>query len=443
MNEQQWRAERDDRTLRYAHRRLDPDRWIIITVEPEYLQQYEGQVALLTAATLLGRMSPSVALNCPTVHVHARLPWRNRPLPDVVLPGMHAADPFGRFCQRAARPADYRLHLGRSGHDVVVHGVGWNAFLGNGPSPLPEDSNENPIGAALAAVLAVSQIFAHEFRPPQTATTLNGLTWDNRVVVKPLPGLPPHIGTILIAGVGSVGTAALYFLGLTGRGFEPALIDADVVKVHNLDRSPLFTNEDVGISKVRAARRFLEEIGIEDAPADERPLHESALWLERRIGWPDILVAAANEMDVRYHIESRYPPVQLYGTTGRNWQCSAIRHIPFADACSCCLFPPDIHQPATACATAPSNPVSQSERNVDAALPFLSFAAGLMTVAEVLKLEMPGYPFSTNRVTLYTRPSPRLAGAPIPRRLGCVCEQRSENVHRRMLDGSKYGFLSV
>src|SRR5262245_10273456 len=128
---------------------------------------------------------------------------------------MHAADPFGRFCLRGPRAADYRLHLGKFGHDVVAHGGGWSALVGNGPSPLPDDSDENPIGAALAAVLAVSQIFAREFSAPQTATTLNALSWDSRVVGNPAVGLPAGLGTILIAGAGSVGTAALYFLGLT------------------------------------------------------------------------------------------------------------------------------------------------------------------------------------------------------------------------------------
>ncbi|MCG6859668.1 MAG: hypothetical protein LJE70_00025 [Chromatiaceae bacterium] len=47
MNEQQWHDERDDRTLRYAERRLDPKRWIAITADPAYVEKYEGQVALL------------------------------------------------------------------------------------------------------------------------------------------------------------------------------------------------------------------------------------------------------------------------------------------------------------------------------------------------------------------------------------------------------------
>jgi molybdopterin/thiamine biosynthesis adenylyltransferase len=440
MNEQQWRQQRDDRTLRYAERRLDPERWIVITSDPEYLQRYEGQVAMLTATNLLGRMSPSVALSFGDTEVHARLPWAGRSLADVVLSAMRAADPYGRFCLRGARPTDHRLHLGRSGDASVAHGLGWNAFCGPGPSPLLDDPYENPIGAALAALLAVSQIFVQDFSRQTRATTMNALSWEDRLAGEVAPEMPAHLGTLFFAGVGSVGSAALYFLALSGREFKPTLVDMDVVKVHNLDRSPIFLDEDVGRLKVRAAERFLRDIRITPVAVDERPLHESPVWTERSIGSPDVLIAAANEMNVRYHIETRYPPVQLYGTTGRNWQASVIRHIPLSEACSCCLFPPDVPQPAMACATASSNPASS--QNVDAALPFLSFAAGLMTAAEVMKLGMPGYPFSANRVTLNTRPDARLVPARIPRRPACICEERSAKVHRRMIEGSRYAFLT-
>jgi hypothetical protein len=442
MTEQQWRDERDDRTLRYAERRLDPNRWIVLTIEPDYVERYEGQVALLTAANLLGRMSPSVALSIPDLPTHIRLPWRNRPFPELILSGMQAADPFGRFCRRRPLPTDSRLHLGRSGHDYVAHGIGWNVFVGPGPSPLPHDHNENPIGAALSAIVAVSQLFVHNLDTPATGCVLNAFSWANGFEEHD-SCLPSDVGSICVVGAGSVGTAALYFLALSGCGFAPTLIDMDRVKIHNLDRSPIFVAHDVGLTKVAATRRFLAEVGIENAPVDEHALHESPLWIERSAGTPDILVSAANEMNVRYHIESRYPPVQLYGTTGRNWQSSVIRHIPLTEACSCCLFRPDLPQPAMSCATGPAISGNGNVQQVDASLPFLSFAAGLMTAAEIMKLSVPGYPFATNRITLSTRPYPRLVPARIPRQSACICAERSKNVHRRMLQGGKYAFLAM
>src|SRR5205807_10596227 len=102
---------------------------------------------------------------------------------------------------------------------------------------------------------------------------------------------------------------------------------------------------------------------------------------------------AANEDNVRFQIESDMPPVQVYGTTGKNWQASVVRHIPMRDPCSLCLFPDRGPELAMACATGTVvSPVDGKQ--VDAAQPFISFAAGLMAAAEILKLGLRGYPFA-------------------------------------------------
>lgn len=79
--------------------------------------------------------------------------------------------------------------------------------------------------------------------------------------------------------------------------------------------------------------------------ADARALDESDLWRAREAGTPDILIATANERNVRAVIETEFPPIQIYGTTGKNWQAVVIRHIPLADPCSSCLFPETDYAP--------------------------------------------------------------------------------------------------
>ncbi len=442
MDERQWRDERDDRTIRYAARRLSPKQWITITADPDYVALHEGQAAILTAANLLSRMTPSIAVAFPDAHLHPMLPWRGNSLRSMVLEKMLSADPYGHFCERAPRLGDYRLHFGRSGEGVVIHGSGWNSYVGSGPSPIPECHSGYPFGASLATILAVSQVFAHDFAPITGPILINALNWRNELApdVAPLPFA--DVGDVWVIGVGSVGTAALYFLLLSGRSFTSTLIDMDYVKRWNLDRSPIYTEADVGQLKVDACQGFLNAAGISDVRTDSRPLHESSIWSGHPPGTPDIVISAANEMNVRYHIETQYPPIQLYGTTGRNWQATLVRHIPDVDACSCCLFPGDLPVPMMACASAPMYSTHQeTEPQVDAALPFLSFAAGLMTAVEAVKLSMPGYPFSENRISLMTRWSPRTVSAPIPIRGDCICSRRSKNIHSKMLEGGKYAEL--
>lgn len=383
-------------------------------------------------------MTPSVVISFPDVELHPALPWRGS-LHEFLLAQMHAADPYGAFTVRNQTPSDFCFHLGPGVAANVAHGTGWNAYIGPGPSPLPADDDLNCVGPSLAVILGAARLFINGFDATFARYICNGLNWRAEPVAGPAyePGL--SLGNILVAGVGSVGTAALYFLTLATRNFRPDLIDMDKVKVHNLDRSPIFPASDLRQLKVESTRDYLRGVGVKDIRIDDKPLHESALWNERQAGGTDLVIAAANEHKVRYYIEAGYPPIQLYGTTGRNWQAASIRHDPFGDTCSLCLFPADQEAAPTDCATAPDvAPAGESGPKIDAALPFLSFAAGLMIAAEALKLRLPGYPFSADRVILNTRPSPSLVHAPLPHRSGCFCERRNREVHHLMIAGTRY-----
>lgn len=432
MNEAEWRAERDSRTLRYAGRVLDPARWILLRADPAYAERYDGQVAILTAANLLGRMTPALALDIPSVPIMEPLPWAGAELRSFVLEQLFAADPFGKFSCRAAQERDYIIHLGRSGAASIVHGTGWNLYAGPAPSPLADNNAANPIGPAMAAILAGAEAFRGSLSHP-AAFHLNSLIWQpDMMAPEDAPAIAvPSPGALWFVGLGSVGTAILYFLSLATRDFSARLFDMDKVKTHNLDRSPLFVDGHVGWKKVEAAADYLSGIGVTDVEQEPVALDQSATWRERPAGVPDILVSAANERNVRAVIENNYPPLQIYGTTGRHWQAAVIRHAPLEDPCSCCLFPETTHAPTT-CATGSVLQADGSEQ-MDAALPFLSFAAGAMAAAEILKRDLPGYPFAPNRVILNTSPRIRTVPAVISMRPRCICSQRSAAVHRRML----------
>lgn len=432
MNEAAWRAERDSRSLRYAGRVLDPDRWVLLRADPAYAARYDGQVAILVTANLFGRMTPALAVDLPAVPIMAPLPWAGADLRTFVLEQLFAADPFGKFACRAACEGDYILHLGRTGAPAIIHGSGWNLYAGPAPSPLADDDSANPIGPAMAAILAGAEAFrkalssAPEFQ-------LNALTWQAGIAAPedvPL-SIMPAPGALWFVGVGSVGTATAYFLSLATRAFSARLIDMDEVKVHNLDRSPVFVAQHVGWKKVAAASEYLTGIGVADVETEPVALDQSVTWRDRAPGAPDVMISAANERNVRAVIENNFPPLQIYGTTGRHWQAAVIRHMPPEDPCSCCLFPEDTYAPTT-CAAGPRRNTGDNVQ-MDAALPFLSFAAGAMAAAEILKRVIPGYPFTPNRVILYTKDGIRPIAAALSKRTDCICSRRSISVHRQML----------
>ncbi|MBI5103310.1 MAG: ThiF family adenylyltransferase [Nitrospirae bacterium] len=452
MNEQLWRDERDNRTLRYAGRRLDPNRWLLLSVEPSYAARYDGQVAVLTAANLLGRMTPALALDIPNVQIVSPLPWAGRNLREFIQQRLYEADPYGRFELRIRRAGDSILRFGSADHDIVVHGSGWNTYIGPGPSPLSPCTSANPIGPAMAAIIAAANLFIHDCPMASQPLTFNTLFWNHDFTDSTAPVLPMHpdLGELWTVGTGSVGTAILYFLTLTAPYFSTILFDGDIVKIHNLDRSPIFIhnldrspifiNKHVGQLKADAVKEYLEAASIANVISESCTLDIATQWACRPAGRPDMLISAANERNVRSIIESSYPPIQIYGTTGRNWQASVIRHIPIKEPCSCCLFPETSHVETT-CATG-KIPEPGNEQQVDAALPFLSFAAGAMAAAEILKVSMPDLPYTSNRTMLYTSPLPRIVNVSQVRRPDCICKRLSTRVHRQMIQNSKYATLS-
>ena len=343
MDQQQFYDRLNDRMRRYGASPLDPTQIITITASPGYLANYDGQVAALVACNLLGRLSPSVQIGCSDIPIHPRLPWAGSSLVRHALQGMTAADPFGNYGARPLATGDFRFHLGPDGHETIVHGSGWNAYIGPSPSPLPPIKSDVGTGAALAVVLGAAHLFRTRFGAMSDPFACNA--WDWTGVPKPVEFSPvgASLGHVMTVGLGSVGSVANYFLVLATRDFRASLIDHDHVGIHNITRSAVFTDvhANIDLAKVEAVAAFLRGAGVEDVAVDPVGFHESAMWNSREAGSTDILVSAANEFNVRYHIEMGFPPIQLYATTGRNWQATLMRHVPGAKACSLCVFPPD------------------------------------------------------------------------------------------------------
>ena len=260
----------------------------------------------------------------------------------------------------------------------------------------------------------------------------------------PRISLDMALGELWCVGVGSVGSCALFFLSLLTRRFDAVLVDGDEVKFENVRRSALFSWRDAkdGAHKVEVARRWLSEAGVERiephlAWLDEIPER----WSSRQSGTPDILISAANERNVRSVIEAAYPPLQVYATTGRNWQATLYRHVPLLDPCSTCVPGYEPVEAPPVCATGPRISADGSTSDDDVALPFLSYAAGLMTAAEIAKLAITGRATTPNRI-FFESLTPGLV-RPVSLRLNpeCQCTTRDKAMHEAVIDGSRFASL--
>ena len=337
------------------------------------------------------------------------------------------------------------MFIGADGEGIAVHGIGWDAYSGTGSSPLGSQDDQNPFGAAFAAIMAAARIQidpeAEEFAP----ITVDTYTWSTDIQSQPRPTKPTgfEVGQLWCVGVGSVGSCALFFLSLATQNFHAVLVDRDNVEVENVTRSALFTWQDAsqGIPKVQVSERWLNQTGVRGITAHNAWLHElSKEWMQRPQGTPDILISAANEKNVRSTIENYLPPVQVYATTGKSWQATLHRHIPMKGPCSLCAPGSQKTSAPPMCATGPS--VDETAHEDDVALPFLSYAAGLMTAAEIAKLAITGKEPTVNRVFFQPRDPDVFLGLALPKKQECMCETRDNAVYRKSIKGSRFAGLS-
>ena len=447
MIEQDFHRRWSDRALRYpGSQSLPSDLMVHLRIDPEYAGTYAGQVAAITAASLFGRMTRTVAFDAPSLAVVAGLPWQGVALDDLVMEILESTHRYGHHEQREARTEDLRLTVGPAGHGLVIHGSGWASYYGPEPSPLTQTDEPNPFGAAFAVIAAAARVQRCPHETPSAPQSLDLFSWQTATNPSEAPAVIPdfELGELWSIGVGSVGSCALFFLSLITRAFQAVLIDRDRVEVENVTRSALFSWQDAVSQnhKVEVVAQWLHAAGVEHVESHFAWLDQiSERWNRRQPGTSDILISAANERNVRTQIENGYPPLQVYATTGRNWQATLFRHIPLIDPCSCCVPGVETAPAPTPCATGAPAPASGDPEQDDIALPFLSYAAGLMTAAEITKLALIGNTATPNRV--FFEPNGRgLFGVPLNKNPTCPCQRRDATVHRAAIEGSLFARLS-
>ena len=374
-----------------------------------------GQVTFLLAANLLARWCRCVRLIAPRgallhPHVESVLAPQAGTVADGGLQIAHAADPYGDFAP-AATPAsaDYHLHVAG---DVPlgaypIAGRGWLALCGDAVGPPRQGDDSVLIGAVLAACVGSAQAFRAVLGLPLLGPVRLSL-WNLRGGTAAMDGPRfgrADLGHVYLIGCGAVGSTIAYLLPLIRLTGILSLVDRDLVDASNLNRAPLFTFADISRQKTEVAAAHLRRAGI--------VVHEYPEWFDDAVAAgrifnsrPDLVVPTANDRGVRHAIQHQVPPLQIYGTTGRNWDAFLGRHIPLKEDCIACRFPaprPEA-EPPLACATGriPA-PMPESNEAADAALPFLSTAAAALAVAELMKAALDSYPANPNFACLDLR----------------------------------------
>lgn len=125
---------------------------------------------------------------------------------------------------------------------------------------------------------------------------------------------------VLVVGMGGIGNPLALYLASSGVG-HLTLVDYDQVEVHNLPRQVLFTEADLGRSKVTVAA---EKLSLQSPDAEIRVCDGRIEDLIDTLGQFDILVDATDSVTVahalnRHSVQHHVPLLYLsaIGTEGR------------------------------------------------------------------------------------------------------------------------------
>ena len=369
-----------------------------LVVQPAALHSLAARPAVVAAANLLARWVPKLS-----VHMPGNSKTQAESLATDVEAAVRTANPFLEIRWGEARVGHPSLTIGpgapASRNGASVWADGWVAVSARGPSSA---CRAEPITSVLlfAVALGVGRVFRDAWGlSPVEPAELRWDTWQHSLEAEPtdremprLPPGPPELGRVLQVGAGAVGSNIIYFLGLMGASAELLVLDHDVVKIENLDRSLLF-----GLQHAHPREMPKVEAAVQAAESFPSLLVHPvrSKWAEYaaggyHVGDFDLALALANEDDVWPSMAEAVLPLTLQATTDRDWGVAFGAHTPGTGYCLRCRFPPAPAVVPTICAEGAIEigSVAGDRQTVHASLPFQSAAAAGLLAVEIDKLAL-------------------------------------------------------
>jgi molybdopterin/thiamine biosynthesis adenylyltransferase len=437
---------RDRRSVEYLGRSIGDLVPVHVAIDTGSAMTPAGQLALLALANQLARMARriSFAVPNPDVSILTRTSFPGETLSQVLLATLSAIDPCGDFVLSNRMPVG-AVSIGL-GADV---GVGLDWYLGAdravatlGRSPIAFSDFAGTLrGAALASCLGCAAILRTQLGVPVAPRTLSAWNYaeGGQAAYGPESLDIVDVGRVLMVGAGAVGAAVAYWLhafGVAGDGW--AVVDGDNVELHNTNRGLAFVPHHAGWPNGLALKKAAVIAPlISAASAHDRWYHDSP---ELRGRTFDIVLALANDHDVREQLTHLAAAVSFQATTGEDWVSQLHRHILGRDGCIWCRTG-EVKTPRFGCST--GEVTDRNGSRSDAALPFLSAASGLMLATALQRLSM-GEPVidEVNCWTWDFASEYRMTARPALRtcRSGCALVP-SPTVRQRIVAGTRWASL--
>lgn len=149
--------------------------------------------------------------------------------------------------------------------------------------------------------------------------------------------------SVLIVGLGGLGTPAAMYLAAAGIG-KIILADGDRLHISNLQRQILYRTADLGRSKVETAKHHLRELNPQ-VELITLPEHLECASLAKAIAHADLILDCSDNMPTRQAVNAacvaQAKPLISGSAVGFGGQLMVIEP-PYDQGCYRCLWPDDI-----------------------------------------------------------------------------------------------------
>jgi hypothetical protein len=360
------------------------ERPVGIIVSSNAADSRAGQIAAVALVNMIARVHRKIRLVVPPASLIANPHHGGTNLAEALQNTILAIDPFNEVSVVQSVDAMPAISIGTyrtaGVWQIAAHGA--RAILKNDSSEFPA-ADGSVLGAGLAASLGAAALFrqAHGLGVSAHVVSAWNFSEGTEAVVGPLEIGPLDVGDVLIVGAGAVCSALSYWLRVLGTSGKWDVVDKDHVTLDNTSRGLGMFAGDAGWNDSTPARKvdlIARDIGATPHFAwyDE--------WIEEHDeARPDLVLPLANERAVRHLIACRYDPIVLHATTSQSWQAQFHRHISGIDDCITCRMR-DLRGGTLDCSTGRVPDADGQSR--DAALPFLSAAAGLLLTSSLYRL---------------------------------------------------------
>ncbi|OBK22990.1 hypothetical protein [Mycobacterium asiaticum] len=399
---------RDARTVSYGGVSASLQVEVVLVIDAAAASR-PGQVALLGLVNMMARTHRYFTVDVPAEPLVASCSLiAATNIAEAVIKTVLAANPAARLVVNGRRIDTNTIHdaprrrvSAAIGFDVTGDFDLWLGWTGGrglvATNPIvAAAADSDVVGAATAACMAAGALYqrshGHRVHPSavnvveRTSAFCEDVTQAaaeaviGGVGIATLTG-PIDAGDVAIVGAGAVAHALGWWATEFGHCGSWSVIDGDLGELSNTNRCIAMSAADVGWP---AGLPGAQPRAKADILADFLHAEPVPTWFD---SWtpatrPDLILILANERGVRAHAAALGEPLLLHAATSPSWTAELHRHLPSIDDCPACRIPAGA-TPAFACSTGPVGPEPGSG---DAALPFLSAAAGLMLTVALYQL---------------------------------------------------------